>query len=296
MAAAINPVDYKIPKIPIMGWMKKGKPVGLDMAGLVVECGSSVTDFKVGDEVFGNAQGTLAEFAACNTQHIAIKPKNLSFVEAASLPTAGLTSYQALTKHKLKQGDKLLVLGASGGCGIIGVQVGKILGAHVTGVCGARNVGFVKELGADTVIDYTQQDFSEVIEPHSLDMVYDTVTSGDACDPDYEPQGRTVLKPGAMYCAINANASDWIRKFTIGARKHYDLLLTTHSGEDLAVLAKWCQEGQLKPVIAQQVAFTWDNVKLLFEAQKSRRSVGKLVFNMQEQEQEQEQEGKAQAE
>ena len=136
--------------------------LGLDVSGVVVEVGSSVTRFEVGDEVFGIAKGSFAEFAAAHQDKLAIKPKNLSFEEAAVVPVSGLTALQALTDQgRLEAGQKVLIIGASGGVGTYAVQLAKALGADVTGVASTSKLDLIRSLGADNVIDYTTGDFSE---------------------------------------------------------------------------------------------------------------------------------------
>ena len=136
--------------------------LGLDVSGVVVEVGSSVTRFEVGDEVFGIAKGSFAEFAAAHQDKLAIKPKNLSFEEAAVVPVSGLTALQALTDQgRLEACQKVLIIGASGGVGTYAVQLAKALDADVTGVASTSKLDLIRSLGADNVIDYTTGDFSE---------------------------------------------------------------------------------------------------------------------------------------
>ena len=143
----------------------------MDFAGVVESVGKSVTKFKPGDEVFGGRDGAFSEYVRVReSRNIVLKPANISFEEAAAVPIAAITALQALRDYgKLKAGEKVLVNGASGGVGTFAVQIAKAMGAEVTGVCSGRNVELVRSLGADHVIDYTKEDFTDgrdEIRPH----------------------------------------------------------------------------------------------------------------------------------
>lgn len=155
------------------GITKPKNPIpGIDVAGVVVEVGSAVTRFAEGDEVFGAAKGSFAEFAAASEKSLAIKPGNLSFEQAAVVPVSGVTALEALTDvGRVQPGQHVLVIGASGGVGTYAVQLAKALGAEVTGVASTSKVDMVRELGADHVIDYTQVDFAD--GEHHYDLVLD---------------------------------------------------------------------------------------------------------------------------
>ena len=150
-AASVNPLDWR---------MKSANP-GVDVAGEVVTTGRAVTQFKPGDEVLGTCKGSFAEYACSVEAHLISKPKAMSFEDAAAIPVAGLTALQGLCdKGHLEFGQKVLINGAAGGIGTFAVQIAKSLGANVTGVCSTGNVELVRSLGADRVIDYTQDDFT----------------------------------------------------------------------------------------------------------------------------------------
>lgn len=289
-AAAINPVDYKKPKIPLVAsWLAPDDSVvGIDVSGTVVEKGDVVSQFEVGDEVFGFARGSLAQYAVCDVSKLALKPEALSHVHAAALPTAAVTSYQALRDNGLEAGSRLLVLGASGGCGLAGVAIGKMLGAVVTGVCSDRNANVVKQVGCDVVVDYAQGE-TAFAALRDFDMVLDTVTgSGTPSDPDYELRFRGALKPGRPYVALNAGASDWLRLLVAKAagrrqmfqREAYDLVLTDQNGLDLQILGDWAVSGKLQLPIDSVFDFSAVSAMEAFAKLKSRRSVGKIVLEM----------------
>ena len=182
-AAAINPVDYKLPMLAV-----NGNIVGLDFSGTIVEAGANCGDFVAGSAVFGNAPGTLCEFLLADVTKIAAKPPGLTFAEAAAVPTTYLTSYQALKEHGFESGSALLVIGASGGCGLAGVQLGRALGAkEVVAVCSGKNAELVTAHGASRVVDYTAETLRAALGPAAVDFVYDCATgsgAGEAGSPD----------------------------------------------------------------------------------------------------------------
>jgi NADPH:quinone reductase-like Zn-dependent oxidoreductase len=181
-AASINPFDLKIRA----GYLAKMAPLqfpatlGGDFAGVIKALGADVTEYKVGDEVYGSAivlsggSGSFAEELAANTKNISLKPKTASFEEAAALPLVGSSAIQALEEHmKLQKGQKILIHGGAGGIGHIAIQLAKTIGAYVATTVSTDDVDFVKTLGADEIIDYKNQNFEAVLEDY--DAVYDTV-------------------------------------------------------------------------------------------------------------------------
>jgi NADPH:quinone reductase-like Zn-dependent oxidoreductase len=285
-AASINPVDYKLPGFPILGWLLRGKGVGLDFSGVVDSCASS--SFKVGDRVVGNCSGALADYVVAECAACAKLPNSVTFSDAASLPTVALTSLQALMDNGFQPGHKVLVFGASGGCGSIGVQLAKAAGAaHVTGVCSGANAEAVRALGCDVVADYTLGDAalqSLLATQAPYDMTYDTVTSPE--DKDYEPMSRMVLKPGGMHVAINGRGSDWLRALLSSAlglnlhRRSHKLFLKRSDGAGLAQIMDWVAQGKVKPQVEQRYAFTLPDVEAAFTRLKGRRTKGKLVIDV----------------
>jgi NADPH:quinone reductase-like Zn-dependent oxidoreductase len=167
-AASVNPLDWHILRgepflVRLMGFgllKPKHQILGADMAGWVEAIGKNVTQFKVGDEVFGSGMGGFAEYARIRENQTVPKPATITFEQAAAVPVAGLTALQALRKHgQIQDGQHVLINGASGGVGTFAVQIAKALGAKVTGVCSGKNVEMVRSIGAHHVIDYTQEDF-----------------------------------------------------------------------------------------------------------------------------------------
>src|SRR5512135_1269167 len=183
-AASINPLEWHyvrgtpyVGRIMGMGLRKpRVTRLGVDVAGTVQAAGRDVTRFKPGDEVFGSAHGALAEYACASERGLVTKPGNVTFEQAASVPVAAVTALQGLRDTgKVQPGQRVLINGASGGVGTFAVQIAKILGAEVTGVCSARNVEMVRSLGADVVVDYTREDFTK--NGRRYDLILDNVAS-----------------------------------------------------------------------------------------------------------------------
>ena len=188
-AAATNPYDWHMLRGEpffarfVMGFPKpKNRILGADFAGTVEAVGSSVTQFKPGDAVFGEVgAGAFAELVCVAQDQVALKPANSSFEEAAAVPMVGYTAIQGLRDYgHLQAGQKVLINGASGGIGTFAVQYARSVGAEVTGVCSTRNVELVRSIGADHVVDYTQEDFSKTGQRY--DLIFDTVSNRSAAD------------------------------------------------------------------------------------------------------------------
>lgn len=286
-AASLNPVDYKlIPhKIPFYRWFHI-PTVGRDFSGVIIDIGSNVKAFKIGDHVYGNAAGgSLQEFTRVRENDIALKPKNLSFLEAASIGLAGSTSLQALKYFGDLNRKKVLIIGGSGGCGSLGVQIAKYYNAKVYVVCGSKNVEYVKSLGADVVLDYTAHDYLKQIENEKFDLIYDTVSSKD--DSDQEAIYSKYLKGNdhGKYVAINGKFGDITRcvlhrLFQINIeRRNFHITLLNWNSQDLEILRKMAEEGKLKPKI-HIFNPTEDDVYAAFNLLQSRRTVGKIVFDI----------------
>ena len=281
-AAAINPVDYKV------GKMLLGPQVGLDFAGIVKRVGTGVTQLAAGDAVYGTAAGSLADFVVVDAGRVAKKPLSLSYQQAAAMPTAYLTGLQSLRAGGVVATSKVLVIGASGGCGSAGVQIAKALGAkEVVGVSSVKNAEMVSSQGADRVIDYQTQSIAD--EPADYDVVYDTATNSGGGE-DYRASGRALLRPPqgqrrSQYVAINGKLSVWLRKFVGWQEQDTQLILTDANTKDLETLAQMTdgneQRGRkLSPVISKILPFEPSAIDEGFALLKSRRTVGKIVFEM----------------
>lgn len=248
-AAGVNPVDWKLraghPKIP--GF--KGRIPGSDLSGKVLQIGKAVTRFKVGDEVFGLlspfAGGACAEDAAVPEKNAALKPQNLSFEEAAALPIAGLTALQSLRDlGKIKPGDRVLINGASGGVGHFAVQIAKEYGAEVTGVTSGKNFDFVKALGADRLIDYTRENFTD--SARRYDIIFDTVAARTfkECKP--------VLRAGGCYITTLPSVETVLQMMLQPFRRRgpkAKIYVVKIRFADLQILAEWCEKKKLRPIL-----------------------------------------------
>jgi NADPH:quinone reductase-like Zn-dependent oxidoreductase len=230
-------VGFPKPKDYILGW---------DMAGRVEAVGEQVTRFRPGDEVFASCSHTLAEYVCVAEDKAALKPANLTFAEAAAVPTAAITALQGLRDvGKAQAGQKVLINGASGGVGTFAVQIAKAVGAEVTGVCSTRNVEMVRSLGVDHVIDYTQENFTQ--GNRRYDLILDNVASHSFADLRrvLTPQGIIVPNSGhgGMGYVLKAFA---LSPFT---RQVASMYMASPNDKDLVVLQDLIEAGKVKPVI-----------------------------------------------
>jgi NADPH:quinone reductase-like Zn-dependent oxidoreductase len=259
-AASVNPLDWHFMRgtpymLRAMAGLRrpKEKRLGVDVAGEVEAVGGNVTQFKAGDEVFGVCRGAFAEYACTSNTTLVTKPKNVTFEQAASVPIAAFTALQGLRdKGQIQAGQQVLINGASGGVGTYAVQIAKSFGADVTGVCSSRNVGMVRSIGADRVVDYTQEDFTKSRQRY--DLIFDGVGnhSLSAC--------RRVLKPKGTYLPVGGPAGRWMIGPLVGSiatlvlsrfvsQKLVIFFLAKASNEDLSVLCELLTTGKVTPVI-----------------------------------------------
>ncbi len=230
-------VGFPKPRNHIPGW---------DMAGVVEAVGPGVTRFMPGEEVFASCSRTVAEFVSVPEDKLALKPGNLSFEQAAAVPSAAITALQGLRDAgRLQPGNKVLINGASGGVGTFAVQIAKALGAEVTGVCSTRNVELVHALGADHVVDYTREDFTH--SENRYDLILDNVASRSFSDL------RRVLSPQGLIVPNSGHGGmSYVFKaylLSILMRRHGSMFLTSPNSTDLEVLKEMIEAGQIKPVI-----------------------------------------------
>lgn len=290
-SVSINPIDYKKPDVPFLGWGINSKPVAQDFAGTVILSGSN--KFQVGDNVFGFCSHCLTEKIIVSDSVIAKKPPSITFHEASSLPTVAMTSLQALRKGGARIGSKVAVIGASGGCGIMGVMIARQLVGQegkVIGICGTSNADFVKSLGADAIVDYKDplgfsgDSNSSLTKHRPLDVVYDTVTSSDPSDSvggiSYDTVMAPFCGPNTMTVAINGGASRWIRMFTGWQGSGYALLLMNANAADLDQIGAWAEVGAIQPKIDSVFDFSEEGCSAAYGRLKSRRSRGKVVINV----------------
>ena len=253
-AAGLNAGDYFTMRgVPVlirltMGLRRprNGRVAGWDVAGRVEAVGSTVTRLRPGDEVFGACSGTCAEYVSAEEERFVLKPADLSLEQAAAVPTAAATALRALRDvGKVGPGQKVLVNGASGGVGTFAVQIAKWLGAEVTGVCSSRNIALVRSLGADHVIDYTQEDFTQ--SGQHYDLILDNVGSRSFSDHRrvLTPQGRLIPNTG------HAGMGYVVKAFALSAvvRQIARPFLGTPTNEDLVLLKGLLESGKVRPVI-----------------------------------------------
>ena len=291
-AAAINPLDWHeirgtpyVGRLMGMGWSSpKNARRGVDFAGEIVAVGKAVTKFKPGDQVFGVAPGSLAEYAWARETRIALMPEGLSHAEAAAVPVAAITALQSLRDAgQLKAGQKVLINGASGGVGTYGVQIAKAMGAEVTAVCSGRNAGLVRSLGADHVVDYTKEDLTQAQERY--DLIIDNVGNRSLSEM------RSVLANDGTFVLVGGGGPDdmkWGFGF-IGGMIHRKVagwftdqtltfMLANVRTADLEYLAGLMTEGKVKSVIDRRYALaeTPDAVRYL----ETGRARGKVVIDV----------------
>ena len=258
-AAGVNPADWAImrglPYIarPVYGLRKPKNAVrGTDVAGTVEAVGPGVTRLQPGDEVFGWCDGSFAEYARAPEDKLAPKPANLSFEQAAALPMAGLVALQALRDHGgVRAGQKVLVNGASGGVGTFAVQIAKALGADVTGVCSTTKVDMVRSIGADHVIDYTQEDFTH--KDQRYDVILDNVANHSLSDlrRALTPTGTLVPNGGGFDNQWFAGGGRVISAHVLKRFVSHRLrpFLVSPKFEDLVVLKELIEAGKVTPVM-----------------------------------------------
>jgi NADPH:quinone reductase-like Zn-dependent oxidoreductase len=255
-AAGVNIADWAVmsglPYIarPVYGFRRPKHAVrGTDVAGTVIATGAAVTRFQTGDDVYGSADGSYAGYAAAAEDGLAPKPTNLTWEQAAAAPMAGLVALQAL--RDVREGQKVLINGASGGIGTFAVQIAKAIGAHVTGVCSTRNVELVRSLGADDVIDYTRENFTE--SGQRYDLVFDNISNHSLSDL------RRVLTPTGTLIPNGGNFGNrWFSsagrlmagklKFRSGGQKMRNFLVSMKA-DDLLPLTDLIESGKVTPVI-----------------------------------------------
>jgi NADPH:quinone reductase-like Zn-dependent oxidoreductase len=297
-AAGVNPIDNIIPSGIFKPVLRFRLPatLGSDLAGVVTEVGSSVTRFKPGDAVFASifdmGTGSIAEFAVVPESAAAMKPANLDFVQAASIPMVGLTSWQALKERAiLRAGQKVFIPAGSGGIGTFAIQLAKHLGAKVGTSTSTGNVELVSSLGADEVVDYKKQEFEKVL--HGYDAVLGTVR-GDALEKTVDilkPGGTMVSLVGPLDAAFaRARRLNFLLTFVFGlmsrkiirlAKKRdvaYSFLFVRPDGDQLARIGELLEGGHIRPVIDK--VFPFDQAKEALEYLAQGRSRGKVVVKM----------------
>ncbi len=257
-AASVNPLDWHFMRgtphiVRIMSGLRKPKVtrLGVDVAGQVEAVGRNVTQFKPGDEVFGACRGAFAEYVCTTGSALVMKPDNMTFEQAASVQVAALTALQGLRdKGRIQPGQKVLINGAAGGVGTFAVQIAKSFGAEVTGVCSTRNMDMVRSIGADHVIDYTQEDFTKTGQRYDLFFDCFANRSLSACGRVLNPKGIYVGVGGPVGSTIGILAG-WVTALVLSrfASRKFVTFMARSNKEDLAILRELMAAGKVTPVI-----------------------------------------------
>lgn len=296
-AASVNPLDTKIRKGELKILLQYDMPLtlGNDFAGTIIKVGKHVTKFNVGDEVYGrprsNKIGTFAEYLSVHEEDIALKPKNLSFEEAASIPLVGLTSYQALHDIlKVKNGQKILIHAGSGGVGTFAIQLAKAMGAYVA-TTASEGSDLAKSLGADEVINYKTENFEDIIK--NYDAVIDSIGGATL-----EKSFLTVKKGGKIVSISGIPNSRFAKEMGLGLFKRmllslasaklsslekkydveYTFLFMKHSGQQLQVLTELLESREIIPTIDK--IFTFEEATKAMNYVETGKSKGKVILSI----------------
>ena len=288
--ASVNPLDLTIrgPVVirPLLGLRKpKDTRLGVDYSGTVEAVGKNVTNFKAGDEVFGGRNGALAEYVCVLADRaVVLKPANMTFEQAASVPVAAITALQGLRdKGHIQSGQKVLINGASGGVGTFAVQIAKSFGTEVTGVCSTRNVDLVRSIGADHVVDYTKQDFTKTDQRY--DLIFDLIGNHSFSER------RRILNPNGICVMAGLGGAGWKEGFVtrlLGELNGYlrsrftsqkfIAYIAEFNKKDMMVLADLMQSGKITPVIDRTYKFSETPDALRYLEQGHAR--GKVVITI----------------
>ncbi|MBB6669394.1 NADP-dependent oxidoreductase [Cohnella nanjingensis] len=297
-AASLNPIDFKVKEGKAKFLLNYKMPLilGNDFSGVVVKVGGQVNAFKPGDEVYGRPRkgriGTLAEYIAIHEEDISLKPRNLNFEEAASIPLVGLTTYQAFSDIlNLQEGQKILIHAGSGGVGTFAIQLAKLMGAYVATTASDKGYDLVKSLGADLIINYKKENFEELLMEY--DAVYDTL-GGQALEKSFQvlkPNGKIVSISGLPNAKFGKEAKlGWLKTVILSivsrkitalekkSRSSYHFLFMKPSGAQLKVIKEFIEEGRIKPVIDK--VFQFKDAGLALQYLESGSAKGKVVVKI----------------
>jgi len=273
-AASINPIDNIVKSGYVKDVMKITFPyiMGYDVSGVVTEVGAKVSKFKIGDEVYSRPNqmnaGSISEYNVVKEDELALKPTRLTHEEAASIPLAGLTAYQALTtKGNLQKGQRVLIHAGAGGVGTLAIQIAKHLGGEVAVTTSRSNFELVKNLGADVVIDYKTQNFEE--ELSGYDLVLDTM-GGDILKNSFK-----ILKKGGSIVSIKGQDTEGLaKKYDV----NFEAFFMWPSGEMLSHLAQLINDGVVKATIDR--IYSFDKVQEAYDYLQTGHAKGKVVIKI----------------
>jgi NADPH:quinone reductase-like Zn-dependent oxidoreductase len=293
-SASVNQIDAKIRNGEFKLVMPYKPPftIGHDFAGVVTQVGAKVSKFKIGDEVFASCKGTFAEFIAINENDLAVKPKNISMDEAASIPLVGLTAWQVLVeKGNLKKGQKVFIQAGSGGVGTIAIQLAKHLGAYVATTTSSANTDLVKNLGADLIIDYKTQDFETILKDYDLVLNSQDSKTLQKSMKILKANGKTISisgPPDVDYA--NETGLNWLLKIVMRllsfkikklAKKlhvQYSFLFMKPDGKQLTEITALIEAGIIHPVVEKVFSFLETNEAMSYV--EAGRAKGKVVVKV----------------
>lgn len=276
-AAGINPVDWKTRKgLALADKYGENFPLilGWDISGVIESVGANVTQFKAGDEVYGmvgfpEIGAAYAEYVVAKPEHIGLKPKNLSHVEASVVPLVALTSWQALfDTAKLEAGQKVLIHAAAGGVGHIAVQLAHWKGAHVIGTASARNAEFLQSIGIDEHIDYTKVNFEDVLS--ELDVVFETLGY------DFPVRSEKTLKDGGFLVSIERTGNNLEEDLSDRIRWQWNLVESNHAR--LQQITELIESGQVKPTVSH--VFSLEQLANAHKQSETGRTRGKIAIKI----------------
>ena len=284
--ASLNPADWHYMQATLFilrffkGFFKpKNQLLGADISGIVIALGTDVTQFKIGDNVFGrNLVGGYAEFACIKEKSTVTTPNNVSFKEAASIPLAALTALQGLQLHgNIAAGQKVLINGASGGIGTFAIQIAKTFQTKISGVCSTKNIELVKSLGADNVIDYTKDDFTK--DQTQYDLILDIAGTLSA------KQIKEMLVLGGTCVVIGFDTFKKMLSILFRStknsklnKKNIKMMTTVNNSEDLTFIKELIESGKVKPVIDKE--YPLNKVQDAFRYLGTKRAKGKIVLSI----------------
>ena len=297
-AASINPLDSKMRDGTLKLLIKYKMPLilGNDFSGVVAKVGAKVTRFKVGDEIYGRPRkssiGTFAEYISIHENDIALKPKNLSFEEAASVPLVGLTAYQALHDiFQLQKGQNILIQAGAGGVGSFAIQLAKLMGATVATTTSEAGTDLVKSLGADEIINYKTEKFEDILG--NYDAVFDTL-GGEILERSFKiikdggqivslsglPNARFAKEDGLGFLKtmLLSAASYKLTKLEKKHRVQYTFMFVKASGEQLSTITNFIESGEIKPIIDR--VFPFDDVEKAMKYSETGRAKGKIILKI----------------
>jgi len=278
-ASSVNPIDWKVRQgyLKLMSGHDFPNKLGCDFAGTVADIGKNVSGYYIGDEVYGTIDpvkgGAYGEYLVADLDQVAIKPANMNFEEAASVPTVGLTAWQGLVeKAKISPGHKVLINGCSGGVGIMAIQIAKAYEAEVTGVCSENGFALSKKMGADQLINYHEQDLMEITERY--DIFFDVIANQNFSN------AKKLLKKGGTFVTTKPSPQKFIPNAINSwfSSKKFSFVLALSSTENLNTLRELIERGKLVTQIDK--TFPLEEIKAAHAYSETMRTKGKIAISM----------------